>query len=1540
MTGCVAGVVTQFASPALVALSSTVNLGSVQLGNATSVQVPLVNKSSVAVNVTQLSVSGPFSIVGQTSPPIPVAANSTYNVTVNFNPASAGPQTGQLSVATDRSPSSASVITLAGTGEADSPVPATLSAISCTTTAFTGAGTDSCTVTLNSAAPSGGVTVNLSSSGAGLAVPPTVTVPQNATTALFSAAVSAVATSESVQVIATTGGASMNFPLQLSAYVPALQISATTVSFGTVALNTPAIQSLTLTSTGTAPLTIASAALTGSGFSISGSAFPLTLNPAQSVTLNVQFDPTTAGASSGQLTIASNSSTNGTAVISLAGTATPRLTGISCNSASIGGTGTDVCTITISGAAPTGGFRVVLSSNNVALTVPSAALVQANATSAQFTANVTAVTTQQAAVLSGSDGTVTQSFALQLTVPVPTLGINVSSLTFVPEAINTPATQTVTLTSTGTAPVTISGVSVAGSGFTLAQGTFPLTLNPGQTSTISVQFDPLVQGAVTGQLTVSSNSSANGTAVIALSGTGGPQLSNISCSKASLSGAATDVCTVAISGPALAGGLRVLLASNSPSVTVPAVALVQANASSAQFTATVTAVSSPQTAILTASTANATQSFSLQLTAPVPMFSIGASSLNFGGVPVNTAATQTVTLNSTGTAPVTISGASVTGAGFTLAQGTFPLTLNPGQTTTLSVQFSPVLQGDASGQLTITSNSSSNSAAVIALIGTGGAQLSGLSCTSASLSGTATDLCTATINGPAPSAGFRVSISSNNPAVSVTSVALIHANSTSVQFSASVIPVSTAQTATLTASAGSITQSFNLQLNLPLPTLNFSVNTLSFGNVGINTAATQNVTFGSTGTGAVTISGATVTGAGFSLAQATFPIILNPGQTTTLGVQFNPAAEGATTGQLIVSSNSSTNTPATIALSATAEPQITGLSCSSPSVVATTTDICTVTISGPALSGGFRVVLSSNNAAVTVPVASLVLANANSAQFTVNSTPVTTAQTATLTASAGSVIQSYALAVNAALPGISTNVPNISFGNVPVNVTSTRSVTVTSSGAATLTISAVAVSGTGFTIMPGTFPVSLAPGQTIALAVQFNPSAQATSFGQLVITSNSSTNGTAAVVLSGTGTPPASFSYSGSPLTNTQAPPSPGTPISGNFFGMSFVHTATPFPVFPVSAVRFSGGVSWSTVEPSSDQFVWTSLDERIQLGQSNGVSDFIYPLGSVPTWASTDPTDPCTNGSGPGTCSPPNMAAFDDFLTNIVQRYCGTIKYYETWNEPNNPSFWDGTNAQLLTVAQQLYSIAKDPANCGCTNGVCAPNGGVNPNQVLMPPISHLSAQSLTWLDTYLSTAGPQYPYADIATFHGYDVVNPENIIPEVSSLNQVLANHGLSNLPLWNTEASWGALSSVDQDQAAWLMRYHLAQILAGVSRFVWYSYDDCGWGTLWAAPWCTNPQPTPTSQVTAPGQAYAVIESWLTNANLVGCNQYENGLWACELQRPGGYDGWMLWSSTGAQISVPIPETSNLLLYRDWQNNVNQMPTELTVNEMPVLLENNDL
>jgi hypothetical protein len=106
----------------------------------------------------------------------------------------------------------------------------------------------------------------------------------------------------------------------LNAAVPTLTISPASLAFGNVTLNTPTTLPVTLSSSGTAPVTINSATLTGTGFTMSGATFPVTLNPSLAITIQVQFDPTATGAVTGQLVIQSTSSTNGTVTIGVSGT--------------------------------------------------------------------------------------------------------------------------------------------------------------------------------------------------------------------------------------------------------------------------------------------------------------------------------------------------------------------------------------------------------------------------------------------------------------------------------------------------------------------------------------------------------------------------------------------------------------------------------------------------------------------------------------------------------------------------------------------------------------------------------------------------------------------------------------------------------------------------------------------------------------------------------------------------------------------------------------------------------------------------------------------------------------------------------------------------------------------------------------------------------------------------------------------------------------------------------------------------------------------
>ena len=398
----------------------------------------------------------------------------------------------------------------------------TLVSLSCSQSSVIAGGNDACTVALSGAAGSSGLGVSLTSSSGVVNVPGSVTVPTGSTSAGFSVAVSAVSSPQTVTLTANSGGVTKTFILNVGAAAPALQLSTTSLNFGSVTLNTAsAPQSITLTSSGSAPVTISAATLTGAGFSLSGTNFPVTLNPGQAATLSVVFDPTVAGSATGSITVQDSASPSN-AVIALSGTgqtAPGVLSGLSCTQASITGSGNDLCTVSLSAGAASGGLTVALSSSSTSVAVPTSATVPAGASSVGFTATVSAVSTAQSVTLTAVAGGVTKTFVLNMGAAAPVLTVATTNVPFGNVNLNTTVTQSVLLTSSGTSVVTISAGAVTGAGFTMSGLSFPLTLSPGQTATLDIQFDPTTVGAATGAVTLTSNASPS-TVVINLSGTG------------------------------------------------------------------------------------------------------------------------------------------------------------------------------------------------------------------------------------------------------------------------------------------------------------------------------------------------------------------------------------------------------------------------------------------------------------------------------------------------------------------------------------------------------------------------------------------------------------------------------------------------------------------------------------------------------------------------------------------------------------------------------------------------------------------------------------------------------------------------------------------------------------------------------------------------------------------------------------------------------------------------------------------------------------
>jgi hypothetical protein len=109
------------------------------------------------------------------------------------------------------------------------------------------------------------------------------------------------------------GGASMNNSLsgQGDSVPGTLSVSASTVSFGSVALGSSATKTEKL-AVATSPVTISSGSWSGDGFSISGITFPVTLAAGQSASFTVTFAPQTSGNAAGGISFLSDAANSPT----------------------------------------------------------------------------------------------------------------------------------------------------------------------------------------------------------------------------------------------------------------------------------------------------------------------------------------------------------------------------------------------------------------------------------------------------------------------------------------------------------------------------------------------------------------------------------------------------------------------------------------------------------------------------------------------------------------------------------------------------------------------------------------------------------------------------------------------------------------------------------------------------------------------------------------------------------------------------------------------------------------------------------------------------------------------------------------------------------------------------------------------------------------------------------------------------------------------------------------------------------------------------
>jgi hypothetical protein len=337
-------------------------------------------------------------------------------------------------------------------------------------------------------------------------------------------------------------------------------------------------------------------------------------------------------------------------------------------------------------------------------------------------------------------------------------------------------------------------------------------------------------------------------------------------------------------------------------------------------------------------------------------------------------------------------------------------------------------------------------------------------------------------------------------------------------------------------------------------------------------------------------------------------------------------------------------------------------------------------------------------------------------------------------------------------------------------------------------------------------------------------------------------------------------------------------PIPASFFGMH-IHRPGPatWPPVPVGTWRFwDSHAAWPDMEPKRGQWDFSYIDKYLSLAEEHH-TEVLFALGLTPRWASARPDEASAYHQPGWAAEPADLEDWRTYVRTVVTHCKGRVHLYEIWNEPNYKPFFTGTTDEMLVLTREASKIIRE----------------IDPHATIVSPAA-TTATGPKWLAEFLSKGGGQY--VDVIGYHFY--VNnqpPENMVPIIQQVNQILADNHEAKKPLWNTETGWLPPSIFETEDlaAAYVARSYILSWSAGVQRFCWYAWDN-------GPP--LQMVDKETHGLKPAGKAFGVVQDWLIGARMNHCEQNAGRTWTCELNRNGTLQR-IIWNQDGrAKFEVP--------------------------------------
>lgn len=209
----------------------------------------------------------------------------------------------------------------------------------------------------------------------------------------------------------------------------------------------------------------------------------------------------------------------------------------------------------------------------------------------------------------------------------------------------------------------------------------------------------------------------------------------------------------------------------------------------------------------------------------------------------------------------------------------------------------------------------------------------------------------------------------------------------------------------------------------------------------------------------------------------------------------------------------------------------------------------------------------------------------------------------------------------------------------------------------------------------------------------------------------------------------------------------------------------------------------WAYVERSPGADDWSQADKIFAHAGNQGVR-VIARMGLVPGWARQDDPDSTLN-------TLPD-SAFDDFAAysaRFAARYADHLDGIIVWNEPNLSFEWGFRPVDPLVYARLLETVY--PAVKAVAPDVPVLGGALAPT--LEPLGSPHALDDLLYLTALMQAGAGEY--MDALSVHTYGFTQPPEAAPAPDVLNfrraeliqQVLADHGHADMPVYITETGW---------------------------------------------------------------------------------------------------------------------------------------------------------